>query len=87
MKKRSHLTSAVRWLRKSWNSIDLVSHILLAALLIIRLCSLHVTYADLFISLAAGCAVLLWSKVLFFMMPFATTGTLQTSCSNSEGLR
>ena len=74
MKKRSHLTSAFRWLRKGWNSIDLVSHILLSALLIIRLLSLHMKYSAAFISMAAGCAVLLWSKVLFFMMPFATTG-------------
>lgn len=68
------MTSAIRWLRKGWNSIDLGSHILLGVLLILRLFSLHVTYSDVFVSMAAGCAVLLWSKVLFFMMPFATTG-------------
>jgi hypothetical protein len=77
MRKRSQSTSVIKWLRKGWNSIDLVSHVLLLMLLIIHMSSLHIDLADLFISLSAGCAVLLWSKVLFFMMPFATTGVPQ----------
>ena len=71
---RSRLVNTVQWLRKGWNAIDLASQLLLAAVLLMRLAGLHADHPKLYVSCAASCAVLLWSKILFFMLPFATTG-------------
>lgn len=74
MKKRMHLTSFTKWLLKGWNSMDMASHFLLVVVLVCRLSSLHTSNTKFYISAAASCAVFLWSKMLFFMMPFSTTG-------------
>ena len=75
------LTTACAWLRKGWNAIDLASQLLLLLVLLIRLAGLHEEHVRLYISLAAACAVLMWSKMLFFMMPFSTTGAHPSACS------
>ena len=74
MRKRIKLTKLSMWLRKGWNSIDLASQLLLVFVLCMRLTGFHTRQNGLYVSMAALCAVLLWSKMLFFMMPFATTG-------------
>eukprot|EP00892_Ulva_mutabilis_P007601 jgi/Ulvmu1/5212/UM022_0005.1 len=76
MKKRMHLTSFLKWLLKGWNSMDMASHLVLVIVLACRLSSLHTHNTKFYISAAASCAVFLWSKMLFFMMPFSTTGPL-----------
>lgn len=54
--------------------MDMASHLLLIVVLFCRLSSLHTSSTRFYISAAASCAVFLWSKMLFFMMPFSTTG-------------
>jgi hypothetical protein len=74
MIKRSRLTQFTVWVSKGWNAIDATSQLTLAVALLLRLADLHERVASLFVSLSAACAVLLWSKLLFFMMPFSSTG-------------
>jgi hypothetical protein len=76
MHKRMQVTSFIVWFMKGWNSLDIISHLFLVAALILRLAGLHTVHIKVFISTVACCAVLLWSKMLFFMMPFSTTGVL-----------
>lgn len=74
MRKRVALVKPAVWLRRGWNSIDLAAQLLLLVLLAMRLGGQHLVHADFYVSAAAFCAVLLWSKLLYFLMPFATTG-------------
>lgn len=74
MRKRMALAKAAVWLMRGWNAIDLASQLLLLVLLGMRLSGQHLAHADFYVSAAAFCAVLLWSKLLYFLMPFATTG-------------
>jgi hypothetical protein len=88
MRKRMLLAKASMWLMKGWNSIDLASQMLLVVVIAMRLAGKHITQATFYVSSAACCAVLLWSKMLFFMMPFATTGahlSFATRCVHAFG--
>jgi hypothetical protein len=76
MRKRMRLTRVAKWFKKGWNALDLASQALLLVILVLRLSGQHLVVNGFYVSSAAVCAVLLWSKMLFFMMPFATTGAL-----------
>lgn len=79
MLRRAHVTDFAVWLRKGWNAIDATSQLTLAAAMLMRLVNKHEAWNSVFVSLSATCAVFLWSKMLFFMMPFASTGASRAS--------
>ena len=87
---RMRMTRFLKWVLKGWNALDLISHIVLLLLVALRLAGFHVQRWNLFVSTAACLTIMLWSKMLFFMMPFQTTGascTLQLIFCNTEHVK
>jgi hypothetical protein len=64
-----------KWIAQGWNVAEVVSNILLLAVVMIHLTARYKQNNAVFVSAAACTAILLWSKLFYYMMPFATTGT------------